>query len=95
MRMLLFIHLLGASVWVGGHLVLLLGVLPGALWRRDVEVVRGFERRYERVGLPALGLQVVSGLWLASLWLPPTAWLGSSVLAQVVQTKLMLLAPWE
>ncbi len=91
MRMLLFVHLLGASVWVGGHLVLLLSVLPGALRRRDVATVLAFERRYERVGLPALALQVVSGLWLASIWLPPAAWLGPSVPARLVQAKLALL----
>lgn len=91
MRMLLFVHLLGASVWVGGHLVLLLGVLPGALRRRDVAAVRAFERRYERVGLPALALQVISGLWLASLWLPPAAWLEPSAQAYLVQAKLALL----
>ena len=61
MRHLLFLHLLGASVWVGGHLVLLFSVLPGALRRRDVQPVRQFEQLYERVGIPALLVQIVSG----------------------------------
>ncbi|HAV88360.1 MAG TPA: copper transporter, partial [Pseudomonas sp.] len=43
MRYLLFVHLLGASVWVGGHLVLLFSVLPGALRGRDPQPVRRFE----------------------------------------------------
>lgn len=38
MRTLLFLHLLGAAIWVGGHLVLALGILPGALRRRDPQV---------------------------------------------------------
>ncbi len=65
-----FLHVLGASVWVGGHLVLAISVLPRALKARDPELVLGFERAYERVGMPALLLQVLTGLWLAWHWLP-------------------------
>lgn len=91
MRHLLFLHLLGASVWVGGHLVLLFSVLPGALRRRDVQPVRQFEQLYERVGIPALLVQIVSGFWLASLWLPHGQWFDSSPMAHLVQAKLVLL----
>ena len=62
---ILFIHLVAASIWVGGHLVLAIGLLPRALSKRDPEVVLGFERVYERIGLPAMAVQVVTGLWLA------------------------------
>ncbi len=91
MRYLLFLHLLGACVWVGGHLVLLLGVLPGALRRRDPQSVRGFEQIYERIGIPALLLQIVTGLWMASLWLPHAQWFSDSPIAHLVQAKLALL----
>lgn len=91
MRHLLFLHLLGASVWVGGHLVLLLGILPGALRHRDPQPIRAFEKVYERIGLPALLVQIVSGLWLASLWLPPAQWLGNGPQARLIQAKLLLL----
>ena len=92
MRHLLFLHLLGASVWVGGHLVLLFGVLPGALRRRDPQPVRTFEQIYERIGIPALLIQIVTGLWLASLWLPHAQWFGTTPMAHLVQAKLGLLA---
>lgn len=92
MRTLLYFHLLGASVWIGGHLVLALGILPGALRRRDVQAIRNFEQVFEKIGLPALLLQVVTGLWLASLWLPHTLWLGDSPQAALIQAKLGLLA---
>lgn len=81
MRTLLFLHLLGAAIWVGGHLVLALGILPGALRRRDPQAIRAFEQVYERIGIPALLLQVVSGLWLASLWLPFDHWFGATPVA--------------
>ncbi len=92
MRILLYFHLLGASVWIGGHLVLALGILPGALLRRDVQAIRNFEQVFEKIGLPALLLQVVTGLWLASLWLPHALWLGDSPQATLIQSKLGLLA---
>jgi putative copper export protein len=91
MRYLLYLHLLGASVWVGGHLILLCSVLPGALCRRDPQPVRAFEQLYERIGIPALLLQLVSGLWLATLWLPPDQWLGDTSGARLIQAKLLLL----
>lgn len=92
MRYLLFLHLLGASVWVGGHLLLLCSVLPGALRQRDPQPVRAFEQIYERIGIPALLLQIITGLWLATLWLPPAEWFSATPLAHLVQAKLALLA---
>ncbi|WP_213662631.1 CopD family protein [Stutzerimonas stutzeri] len=91
MRHLLFLHLLGASVWVGGHLVLLFGVLPKALRQRDPQPVRNFEQIYERIGIPALLIQIVTGLWMASLWLPHAQWFGTTPAAQLIQAKLVLL----
>ncbi len=91
MRHLLFLHLLGASVWVGGHLVLLCGVLPKALRQRDPQPVRNFEQIYERIGIPALLIQIVTGLWMASLWLPHAQWFGATPAAQLIQAKLVLL----
>jgi len=75
-KAVLFFHLLGAAIWVGGHLILTLSILSEALIRRDPEPVRRFERVYERIGMPALTVQVASGLWLATQWLPdPLDWL--------------------
>ena len=62
---LLFVHVAAASIWVGGHLVLAIGLLPRALSKRDPEIVLGFERVYERIGLPAMAVQIATGLWLA------------------------------
>ena len=91
---LLFIHLGAASIWVGGHLVLAIGLLPAAMSRRDPEIVLGFERRYERIGLPAMAVQVVTGLWLAYLLLPDLAmWAAwSDPVARTIALKLGCLA---
>ena len=93
-RLLVVLHLLGASVWVGGHLVLSLVVLPRALRARDTSIVREFESGYERIGLPALALQVLTGVWLAVHWVPDIrGWLApASLHGWLVLVKLGLLA---
>jgi len=62
---LLSLHLVGASIWTGGHLILALRVLPRALREKDASRVADFEKAFEPVGLPALLVQVVTGLLLA------------------------------
>lgn len=89
----LVLHVVAASVWTGGHLVLALGVLPRALKERDVAAVRDFEARYERIGIPALVAQVLSGIWLAHRMLPdPAMWIDwSHPIGRVVMLKWILL----
>ena len=91
---LLFLHVAAASIWVGGHLVLAIGLLPRALSKRDPEIVLGFERVYERIGLPAMAVQAVTGLWLAWRLEPElAAWLDwDDPFARAVCLKLACLA---
>ncbi len=89
---MLSLHVLGATVWTGGHLVLALTVLPRALESRSIEELTRFEEGYERIGIPALVVQVVTGLWLAARLVPPSLWLDvSSPLSRVILLKLGLL----
>jgi putative copper export protein len=92
-RLLVALHLLGATVWVGGHLVLSLSVLPRALRARDPGIVREFESGFERLGIPALLVQILTGLWLAYHWaFQVTGWLSPSTpQARLVLIKLVLL----
>jgi putative copper export protein len=91
---ILLLHLLGASVWTGGHLLLVLTILPGALRRRSTEELMRFESSFERIGLPALVVQVLTGLWLAHALLPDiTLWFDLGVpAARPIALKLSLLA---
>lgn len=63
-KILLVLHLLGSSVWVGGHLILAITILPRALKLRDPDILNQFESRYEKIGIPALLVQVATGLRL-------------------------------
>lgn len=69
-KLLLLLHLLGATIWTGGHLVLVGAVLPQVLRNKDLDYLLRFEGGYERVGMPALVLQVVTGLWMITLMVP-------------------------
>lgn len=90
---LLLLHVLGATLWTGGHLVLATTVLPRALRAKRASILTDFEQGYERVGMPALAVQIVTGLWLAHRLLgTPENWLGDAPLARIVQVKLLCLA---
>lgn len=91
--LVLFLHVLGATIWTGGHLVLSLSVLPRAVRQADPSIVVTFESGFERLGIPALAVQVATGLWLAHRWLPDwSLWLrfGDAV-ASAIAVKLVLL----
>jgi putative copper export protein len=68
-KILILLHLIGACIWVGGHLVLCISVLPKALRENKPEVIRIYEERFERIGIPALFLQIVTGIWMAQLYI--------------------------
>lgn len=69
------LHLIAATIWTGGHIVLFFAVLLPALKNRDHKKVLEFEGRYEKIGIPALVVLVLTGVWMAyrqapdfSLW---------------------------
>lgn len=87
----LLLHLLCATIWTGGHLVLATTVLPRALRARDPRILQDFEQGFERIGMPALLLQILTGLYMAHTLLPPSQWLDSHLVAHLIQIKLGLL----
>lgn len=88
------LHVLAATVWTGGHLVLALTVLPRALRQRSPQLLLEFEQRYERLGMSALAVQVATGLWMALQLVPDWGqWFAPATpIARGVAFKLMLLA---
>ena len=74
MKWLILLHVLGASIWAGGHLILSLGFLPKALKEKDIRIIQNFEMHYERVGIPALLTQVITGVWMALIYVPFSNW---------------------
>jgi putative copper export protein len=57
----LFLHVLAATVWVGGQLTLA-GLVP-VLRRLGAEVPRAAARRFNLIAWPAFAALVVTGVW--------------------------------
>ena len=92
--LLVIVHALAATVWTGGHLVLDLGVLPTALRDRNAAAIRSFEETFEPLGLPALAIQVVTGVWMGWIYVPGFRGLlnPGNPIGMLVGVKLLLLA---
>lgn len=90
---LLIIHLLSATIWVGGHLLLVFGYLPQALKDKDPGIILNYEKKYEPVGMTALVLLVVTGILMACKYgVSIEYWFQfATPVEKVVSTKLLLL----
>lgn len=90
---ILFIHLLGAAVWTGGHLILAVVVLPKALREKSITDIQRFESAFEKIGIPALLGQVATGFWLAQRLVPSHAdWFSfANPTVTLIALKLILL----
>ena len=89
----LIIHLLAATIWVGGHLILCFRYLPKALKKKDPQVIMEFEKQYEPLGIPALLLLVITGILMAYDYnVTISTWFSfSNTIEKVVSIKLLLL----
>jgi len=91
---MLLLHILAATIWTGGHLVLSLVVLPRVLKHRSPSELLQFESGYELIGIPALLIQVATGLWLAYNLVPDVSrWFSfTDGVSRLIGFKLTLLA---
>ena len=56
-----FLHVLAATIWVGGQLTLA-GLVPG-LRALSPDAPRAVARRFNRIAWPAFGVLVATGIW--------------------------------
>jgi putative copper export protein len=57
----LFLHVLAATVWVGGQITL--AALVPVLRRLGAELPRAAARRFNQVAWPAFGVLIITGIW--------------------------------
>ena len=57
----LFLHVLAATVWVGGQITL--AALVPVLRRLGAEIPRSAARAFNRVAWPAFGVLILTGVW--------------------------------
>ena len=73
-KIALILHLLGATIWVGGHLYLLIRLMPNFIKNNDVASFLAFEKSYEPLGMTALAVQVITGVYMLNNILPISLW---------------------
>ncbi len=90
----LTLHLLAATVWTGGHLVLACTVLPYVLKSKDLAFIQKFESCYEKIGIPALIIQISTGVFLMKNAMGDNLTLFdfSDPVSKLISIKLILLA---
>jgi len=92
-QIILIIHLLAASIWVGGHLFLVLRILPATIQQKDISILSDFRAKFGKIGMPSLFVLVVTGVLMAyDFDVTFTKWFSfSSPIEKIVSIKLMLL----
>lgn len=63
---LILFHVIGASVWFGGLMVLSFSILPKAKRAQDPGAIASYMRHFLRVGYPALMIQTLTGPMIAT-----------------------------
>lgn len=91
--LLLTLHILAATIWTGGHIVLSVVILPRVLKERSAQRLLEFESVYEKIGMPALIIQIITGIMLAYRMIPDVSlWFDmSNPIAHGIAAKLTLL----
>lgn len=81
------------AVWIGGHLYLAVCVLPEVLRNRNAEKLLRFEKSFEPLGMPALLLLVITGIWMSlQFGISWNEWFDfASPMERVISIKLILL----
>lgn len=92
-HILLIIHLIAATIWIGGHLTLSIVFLPVALRKKEPLIILNFEKKFEPLGISSLIALIITGIWMAyDFGIAYQSWFYfSGSLEKVVSIKLVLL----
>jgi len=90
---ILLIHILSATIWVGGFLMLSISTLPKTLKNRSNENIAQLKTDYNKISIHILILQLLTGLWLAYNIVPDIAsWFSFKIVfSHLIVGKLSLL----
>ena len=78
----LFLHVLAATVWVGGQLTL--AALVPVLRRQGPDVPRAAARRFNVVAWPAYGVLIITGIWNIAVAGPMTPSYRTTLVVKLV-----------
>lgn len=68
LKSVIFLHIICATIWTGGHIILTLGFLPKALKKNDFSIIEQFESKFEPIGMSALVISVITGIYMATIY---------------------------
>jgi putative copper export protein len=89
----LFLHVLAATVWVGGQLTLA-GLVPG-LRALAPDAPRAAARRFARLAWPAYGVLVVTGIWnILAVHATRHGAYGTTLVVKIVVVALSGVSAW-
>ena len=89
----LFVHLLAATVWVGGQLTLA-GLVPG-LRALSPDAPRTVARRFNRIAWPAYAVLIVTGVWnITEVDDPWSGEYGTTLMVKLAVVVLSGLSAW-
>ncbi len=69
-KLIIFIHIIAATIWTGGHLILSIVYLPKALKKNDFSIIEAFESKYEPIGMPSLLILIITGVYMTTVYAP-------------------------
>ncbi len=70
LKISIVLHVLAATIWAGGHLALVFMYLIPAFKSKSLKEVLAFEDKYEKIGIPALLILVITGLYQSYKFIP-------------------------
>jgi len=90
---ILLLHILSATIWVGGYLMLSFTSLPKALKNKSQENIARLKTDYNKISIHILIFQLLTGLWLAYNFVPDIAsWFSFKIIfSHLIAGKLSLL----
>lgn len=91
-QILLILHLLAATIWIGGHLFLAFRFLPEAWRKKENAILNEFRRRFEPIGMPALLVLIVTGVIMSyDYYADVSDWFSfSHPIERIISIKLIL-----
>lgn len=92
-QIILIIHLLAATIWVGGHLILAIRYVPKAITTKSLEELSIFRKNFEPIGIPSLLTLIITGILMAyDSNIPFEKWFSfENSIEKIVSVKIILL----
>lgn len=92
MKILLYLHLISAVVFVGYFLLLSFKTVPAALRAKNLQIIKDFEKPLHSIVMNFLIVQILTGFRLSMILLPIGQWFDfSNPISSAISLKLILL----